>query len=154
MHQTVTENGIANKNILVALTTGQLYSLDMRQIHSRRPVSEPSLPEKEEGLTQYSPFVWLNPLSFVTLDESVRGSEIGGKTVLASSSTRLESTSLVFSAWGLDAYFNRVTPSQGFDSLASDFNYTLLVLILGALTGAVYIARGAVERKKLQSTWA
>ena len=40
--------GIANKNLLLGLAPGQLYSVDLRQVHPRRPLAEPSQPEKEE----------------------------------------------------------------------------------------------------------
>lgn len=42
LHHTVTVNGIANKNILLGLRNGQVYTVDMRQIHPRRPLSDPS----------------------------------------------------------------------------------------------------------------
>lgn len=45
---TESARGIANKNLLLGVAPGHLYSLDMRQVHPRRPLSEPSQPEKEE----------------------------------------------------------------------------------------------------------
>lgn len=67
IQHTVTSNGIANKNILVAFNNGQIYSLDMRMIHPRRPFGEPTLAEREEGLVQYNPFIHLVPLWAITL---------------------------------------------------------------------------------------
>ena len=43
MHHTITAHGISNKNILVGFRNGQVYSIDFKQIHPRRPFSEPSL---------------------------------------------------------------------------------------------------------------
>ena len=51
---TQSARGIANKNLLLALSPGHLYSVDLRQVHPRRPMTEPSKPEKEEVL--YSTF--------------------------------------------------------------------------------------------------
>lgn len=67
IHHTITSNGIANKNILIAFKNGQIYSLDMRMLHPRRPFGEPSKTEKEEGLIQYNPFIHLAPAWAITL---------------------------------------------------------------------------------------
>jgi len=67
IHHTITSNGIANKNILIAFKNGQIYSLDMRMLHPRRPFGEPSKTEKEEGLIQYNPFIHLAPAWAMTL---------------------------------------------------------------------------------------
>jgi hypothetical protein len=45
---TQSARGIANKNLLLGVAPGQLYSIDLRQVHPRRPLAEPSQPEKEE----------------------------------------------------------------------------------------------------------
>lgn len=42
LQHTVTAQGLSNKNILVATQNGQVYSVDMRQVHPRRPFSDPS----------------------------------------------------------------------------------------------------------------
>lgn len=42
LQQTITERGIANKNLLIGLRNGQVFSVDLKQIHPRRPFSEPS----------------------------------------------------------------------------------------------------------------
>lgn len=122
----------------------------MRTIHPRRPLGEPSQFEKEEGLYQYNPFVHFNPLTSVTYDNAIEG----GIQKIVSSPTRLESTSLVLSFGGLDVHFNRVMPSQGFDSLASDFNHPLLLLILASLAVAVYMLKTLSYNKTLNQNWA
>lgn len=43
LQHTVTAHGLSNKNVLVGMQNGQIYSVDMRQIHPRRPFSEPSI---------------------------------------------------------------------------------------------------------------
>lgn len=42
LSHTISARGIANKNVLVALSNGQVFSVDMRQIHPRRPLTDPS----------------------------------------------------------------------------------------------------------------
>jgi len=42
LQQTITERGITNKNLLVSLQNGQIISVDLRQVHPRRPLTEPS----------------------------------------------------------------------------------------------------------------
>lgn len=146
---TQSTRGIANKNILLALSTGQVYSVDMRQIHPRRPMTEPSLPEKEEGLTQYNPFLHLVPFQAVTVDSSVNGVES-----VVSKATLMESTTLVLSYGGSDLHFARTQSSGGFDLLASEFNKPLLLLILGGLSLVATVLRFAYVKKIVSTTWA
>lgn len=42
LSHTLTMSGVSNKNILIAFRSGQVFSVDMRQIHPRRPMSDPS----------------------------------------------------------------------------------------------------------------
>lgn len=94
----------------------------------------------------------LNPLSTTTLNYALQH----GATRLLSSSSRVESTSVVL-AFGddtLDLQCNsHVTPSQGFDRLAADFNHPLLLTILGGLGLAVLWLRSMHLKKELHSHW-
>ena len=67
---------------------------------------------------------------------------------------RLESTSLVLVFGGLDVFFSRISPSQGFDVLASDFNYPLLILLLVVLALAVFGLRRVHVAKTIKQSWA
>lgn len=151
LHHTVTSNGVANKNILVSLRNGQIFSLDFRQIHPRRPMSEPTKAEKEEGLQRYSPFVNFNPVTALTHNYTLSK----GVATMVSVSSRLESSSVVLSFGGesLDMHLNRVLPSQGFDLLSSDFNHGLLVAILLGLATTVMMLRNMLRKKQLNSLW-
>lgn len=163
LHKTLTSNGISNKNLLVAVNGGQIFSLDLRQIHPRRPFSDPSMTEKQEGLLRYSPYIMFNPFQAVTLNYNLPGGPVHNMISVPSS---LESTALVFSFGGcshqstggrcstLDYHANRVMPSQTFDMLASDFNYELLVLILLGLAIGVMMLQRAKKSKLLYSNWA
>jgi hypothetical protein len=144
----------------------------MRHINPRRPLTDPTPAEKEEGLQKYSPGLFFLPQNYLTLDEELFGNEIwGSKVIIVSEETRLESTSLILTYWGLDLHLNIAMPSQGFvclifstpflllllirfDSLASDFNYALLALILFALGAVVLILRYYAQKKQLLSMWA
>lgn len=152
LHHTVTQHGLSNKNLLLGLRNGQIYSVDMKQVHPRRPFSDPSAAEKTEGLVRYSPFVALMPLSALTHNYSLPG----GVGRIVSTASNLESSSLVLSFGGatVDMHLNRVMPSQDFDLLSSDFNYSLLVAILLALATAVLFLRNLQQRKHLSAIWA
>ena len=54
LHHTVTAHGLSNKNLLVGLRNGQVYSIDMRQVHPRRPFSDPSAAGNKVALSNYS----------------------------------------------------------------------------------------------------
>ena len=55
---------------------------------------------------------------------------------------------------GLDVFFSRVSPSQGFDVLASDFNHPLLILLLVLLAFGVYALKRIHVAKTLKQSWA
>lgn len=147
LHYTVTKGGVSNINLIVVFQNGQIYSMDRRQISPRRPVAAPSKIELEEGLHQYTPFLFFSPLKYLTLDYQVH--DVRG---VKSTPTLLESTSLVFS-YGLDCHFARDVPSQGFDKLASDFKGVLLLVILFGLSAAVQLLRQMSLRKNLMTAW-
>jgi ER membrane protein complex subunit 1, C-terminal len=65
--------GMAHKNILIGFSGGQLFSIDHRMIHPRRPMGTPTNSEKEEGLSQYNPFIPIIPQHAVTQDARVAG---------------------------------------------------------------------------------
>ena len=67
---------------------------------------------------------------------------------------RLESTSLVLIYGGHDLFFSRLRPSEGFDVLASDFNYPLLIFLLVVLAGCVLALKRAHAEKSLKQSWA
>ena len=69
-------------------------------------------------------------------------------------SVRLESTSLVLIYGGLDIFFSRISPSQGFDVLASDFNHPLLIFLLLMLAFGVFALKRIHVAKTLKQSWA
>jgi len=150
IQHSVTAKGIANKNVLIGLTSGQVYALDARLISPRRPLVEPSAAERGEGLGVFHPFVQFNPQQAVTHNYALASGPLG----IVSAPTRLESSSLVFSFGRLDVQCNRVIPSGGFDLLASDFNHALLSAMLLLLGITVIVLRMIAKRKAVGQVWA
>lgn len=150
---TVTAKGIANKNILVGFTNGQIFSVDMRQIHPRKPMADPTIAEKTEGLSRYSPFLSLDAAYSAITYNYTLGS---GPAHIVSSASSLESTSLVVSFGGsaVDLHVTRVLPSKGFDMLPSNFNYIALVAILAGLAAAALVLQRMTQKKRLHQLWA
>lgn len=147
LFRTLTTKGLSNKNILIGTVAGQIQSVDLRAIHPRRPLGEPSKTEKEEGLVQYTPYLHLSGLSYASHNLSIANIE-----GIVAGASNLESTSLLL-AFGLDLFFNHVKPSQSFDILSSDFNYSLLVIILVVLGIIVNILRRMAKSKALKAPW-
>merc|ERR1712000_129448 len=107
--------------------------MDMRQISPRRPTGTPTVPEKEEGLQQYNPFVALHPPNMVTYNTSLPGPV----TTIYSIATVLESSSIVLATTPNGIFYNQIMPSNGFDIMPSDFNHLLLIAILAAMAAGV-----------------
>lgn len=149
MQQTFTTHDLTNKVLLLGLSTGQVLACDLRWIDPRRPLTPPTNAEKEEGLSQYSPFLYVMPLSVVTFNETVPRVSL----ITSTPSTVLESTTTVLVV-GLDLFMARVTPSEGFDLLASDFNKLLLTLILGLMFVVVVVLRQLSRKKSIAQGWA
>lgn len=149
VHHTTTTHGISNKNLLVAMSSGQVYMVDSRQISPRRPTSEPSQYELQDGLQQFTPFLMLNPLQCITHNYAM-GS--GAKRILSAPSL-LESSSMVLSYGHPDVHFNRVLPSADFDLLGADFNYPLLTLLLAILGALVWYLQRMQRNKHIRTMW-
>jgi hypothetical protein len=97
---------------------------------------------------QYNPFIHLSPVLAVTTDAVVRGVR-----KIVCRATRLESTGLVVSYGGTDLHFAHSQSSGGFDLLASDFKYSLLLTIMIALAVTIMGLRIAYKRKIISSAW-
>ncbi len=153
---TRTQRGVASKHVLLGMEPGQLAALDRRALDPRRPVLEDDATkaqrkkaerELQEGLSPYRPFVPLVPRQMVSHTRTI----VGLKNIYATDS-KLESTSLVL-ACGVDLFGARHTPSGAFDLIADDFNYALLVLLLGAMSMGMIMLRRAAAAKNLSLMW-
>lgn len=150
---TLSRHGLTNKNILLTMESGEVYNLDFRLLHPRRPVSEPTAAEKEEGLMRYGPIFPLMPQSTVTMEQGLRPTS-RYPTQTLSAPSYLESEALIF-IYGCfnDVLFTSVTPSQGFDTLSANFNYTALVGLITLLFVGVMILRRMHRRTTLKRMW-
>lgn len=149
LQNAVTSRGISNKDILVALDNGQIFVLDRRQIDPRRPINPPMPREKEEGLMQYLPYVFMNPTQCITFNSTLPTTR---PIDMHTTPALLESTTMILTH-GLDVHFVRMSSSRGFDLLAPDFNYGLLLLILVGMAVALYTVRNMAKTKSLNAGW-
>ena len=153
---TRTQRGVSSKHVLLGMEPGQLAALDRRALDPRRPVLEDDATkaqrkkaerELQEGLAPYRPFVPLIPRQMVSHTLTI----VGFKNIYATDS-KLESTSLVL-ACGVDLFGARHTPSGAFDLIADDFNYALLVLLLGAMAAGSIMLSARAAAKNLSLMW-
>lgn len=146
MQVTLTEKGITTKDVIVACQSGVIIDIPWILVDPRRPMKMTEV-EKEENLLPYMPEIPLNyafSLNYYNYVYNVRG--------IATSSTGLESTSLVF-AYGLDIYFTRVFPSKTFDLLREDFDYLFVsTLMFGLLTGT-FLTKKLASSSNLKKAW-
>lgn len=146
MVDTVSEKGITNKHILIAISSGGLLELPKAFLDPRRPIT-PTAEHREEGLIPYMPELPVlseGLINYNKLVQLVRGIEV--------SPAGLESTCLVF-VYGLDTFYTRVTPSKTFDILKDDFDHLLIIGVLILLICLAYITKYFSQRKILKSAW-
>lgn len=139
--------GVTEKQLLIGTINGQIYSLDRRFLDPRRPAGKPSKSDQSEGLMPYAPV-----LPVMTQNVLSYTKEIERLNTIVSVPAGLESTTLVL-GYGLDIFFTRAMPSQGFDILPEEFQWELLVLIITALFVGQYVARTSLEKQMLDRQW-
>lgn len=145
---TASRNGISNRKLVLAGVDGQVFSIERKLLEPRRPVGELKDAEKKEGLVQYSEL--LPSIPYLSLSSS---QSIESVKHIISSSTDLESQSLILAFGGPDIFFCRTSPSRGFDLLPDSFNRELLSIVIIALGLVVIFSRGRVSRRSLKDGW-
>ena len=60
---------------------------------------------------------------------------------------------VLINSFGGDLLVRTVTPSGGFDTLASDFNYIALIALLGALVVIIIILKIMNQTTSLRRIW-
>lgn len=153
LQHTASAKGISHKNLLLSLDSGEAYSIDLRMVHPRRPLSEPTPAEKEEGLARYNPFIIFNPIQSLTGNSSLEGS--GALQAISAPSARESTCTVLLYGLGGSRGVRLLThtPSQGFDTLAEDFNYALLLLLLTGLAACVALLRVMHVKNTLRRLW-
>ncbi|KAK7496801.1 hypothetical protein BaRGS_00012010 [Batillaria attramentaria] len=146
MSSTVTEKGITNKNLIIALRVGGVLSLPKALLDPRRP-SIPTQETAEEGTIPYIPELPVSTESFINYNRSifnVRG--------IHTSPAGLESTSLVL-VYGIDLFCTRVMPSKMFDVLKEDFDYFFIGTVLSLMILVSVVSQKLAARKALNRAW-
>mmetsp|Transcript_52422 Transcript_52422/g.162693 ORF Transcript_52422/g.162693 Transcript_52422/m.162693 type:complete len:149 (+) Transcript_52422:137-583(+) len=142
-----TMHGITTKNVIAALASDQIFSIDKKLLDPRRPIGKPSPDDMEEGLMPYSPFLPVMPTAVLSYNRTILQLR---KIVVAPA--RIESTCLMV-AVGADVFFSRVTPAKAFDCLGDDFNYTSLVLSTLALMILSWVVSWFQAKRELSQAW-
>lgn len=146
MADTVTERGMTNKHLLIALPSGGILELPKTFLDPRRPITP--LPEhREEGLIPYIPELPIMSEGIINYNQSVL--RVKG---IVTAPSGLESTCLVF-VHGLDLFYTRVTPSKTFDILKDDFDHYLITVVLLGLVALSYTTKRLAARKTLRAAW-
>jgi hypothetical protein len=121
--------GIAYKQLLAILPTGQVYALDARLLDVRR---EKSQEPKAIGLVPWQEELILDPRMIIS-----RNFTVGVPLMLASEAAMLESSSHGWALGTEGLFYTRLLPSKRFDQLAEDFDWPLLIgLILLVSVGS------------------
>ncbi|XP_014675376.1 PREDICTED: ER membrane protein complex subunit 1-like [Priapulus caudatus] len=146
MTTTITEKGITNRHILLALADGGILDLPKALLDPRRP-NTPTAEHREEGLIPYMPEIGAPKEMIINYNRSVFNID-----AIYSAPAGLESTTLIF-AYGLDLFCTRVWPSKMFDVLKDDFDYWLISVVLTALILSSIILQKMAARKQLHAAW-
>ncbi|KAJ5575709.1 hypothetical protein N7535_002635 [Penicillium sp. DV-2018c] len=149
MAVTQTRQGITTRLLLCTLPSSHsIVGIPRPVLDPRRPVDrDPTAAEAEEGLFRYAPYLDFDGKWYLSHTRDVAGI----KDVI-SSSTLLESTSLIF-AYGSDIFGTRATPSQAFDILGKNFSKLQLVLTVVALGAGVAVLAPMVRRTQVNALW-
>ncbi|KAJ3303622.1 hypothetical protein HDU76_005326, partial [Blyttiomyces sp. JEL0837] len=144
---TITNAGIATRELLVSIVTNEIMAINRRMLDPRRPIGQPTSDDKEEMLIPYQPVIPYMPREVVSYNLTVAGVE-----GIISSPSEIESTSLVI-AYGLDLFFVRRAPSKTFDVLSEDFNYLSLIATMVLLVVGIEVSKYFAQRKRLMDAW-
>lgn len=144
MAVTLTERGITNKFLLIALSNGAVVEIPWMMLQPRFA----GMPcGAEESCIPYMPEIPLHPEAIINYNQTlgrIRGIEVAP--------ARLESTSHIL-VHGLDIFYTRVAPSKTFDVLKEDFDHRLIVLVLAGLIIASFGTMHLAARKALKQAW-
>ncbi|CAH1114196.1 unnamed protein product [Psylliodes chrysocephalus] len=141
---TLTEKGITNKFLLIALSTGAVIEIPWLLLQPRFN-DIPCGPE--ESCIPYMPEIPLSSEAIINYNQTlyrIKGIEVAP--------ARLESTSHIL-VHGLDMFYTRVAPSKTFDVLKEDFDHLMIVLVLTGLIAASYITKYLASKKTLKQLW-
>jgi len=145
---TSTKQGISRQNILLASSDGALNTMNKMILESRRPVGAAKPEEKKEGLLPYNELIPESPLFSLTYNQTNEPF-----TSIVSTSTSLESQSLVLGFGGPDIFFTRTSPTKGFDLLPETFNKILVGGTTVGIVIALFVVQRMGKKKILKQGW-
>ncbi|KAG5437583.1 hypothetical protein PCANB_000618 [Pneumocystis canis] len=146
----LTRYGITSRDIISYIDTNQIILIPKKLLDPRRPIlinNKMPLESIEEGLLPYNVNLLIDSQSIIT-----RKNEVYGIKHILSSSTLLESTSIIL-AYGHDIFLTYVTPSNSFDILNPNFNKIQLLLTIFMLIIGFFILRLMTKAKLLKKRW-
>ena len=145
---TSTKQGISRQNILLASSDGSLNTINKMILETRRPLGEVKKEEKKEGLMPYREMIPDSPLLSLNYNQTTEAFRS-----IVSSTTSLESQSLVFGFGGPDLFFTRTSPTKGFDLLPETFNKMLVGLTTAGIVVALFVVQRMGSKKALKQSW-
>jgi len=145
---TSTKQGISRQNILLASSDGSLSTINKMILETRRPVGEVKPNEKKEGLLPYKEMIPGSPLFSLNYNQTMEPFQS-----IVSTTTSLESQSLVFGFGGPDLFFTRTSPTKGFDLLPESFNKMLVGTTTVAIVVALLLVQRMGSKKTLKQGW-
>ncbi|PWA02019.1 hypothetical protein BB558_001844 [Smittium angustum] len=147
MGASTTHNGIAVQSLALAFRNQPLALIPLTEIDSLRPVGYGDKTPTSDYLMPYKPLVIIDSLASPSYNLS-----ISGVSEIRSTSTNLESTSLVL-FYGLDVFCTRLSPSGSFDVLSVSFSKLNLVATIVTLVVASIVTVPFVRRRVLGDLW-
>lgn len=150
MDHTLTLQGITRQDLVLIMNSGQLLTLDRRQLSPRRkPEEDHEVSDFDDAmLPPYKPLIPLVHTNILTHDRQVEGLQHTTVTWAL-----LESTCFVAS-YGLDLFVARVMPEKSFDMLTDDFNYSAIVISLGVMVAATIVAEVYFKKNQVKRLFA
>jgi hypothetical protein len=139
--------GISSKEFLAITQYNQLLGIPKVLLDPRRPVQEPTALDKQEGLIPYQGELYLDERLILSYNLTIAAAQS-----ITTSPALLESTSMTFT-YGLDLFFRRIQPSQGFDLLNEDFNYVFLIATVTLVIALIVITKQQAKKKELANAW-
>ncbi|XP_070498350.1 ER membrane protein complex subunit 1 isoform X2 [Chironomus tepperi] len=144
LRETITEKGITNKHVLMALDSGAVVEMPWMLLDPRR---NSMVPTEYEGIIPYIPELVIQHENIINYNQTI--AKING---IYTAPSGLESTCLVM-VYGLDIFVTRVSPSKTFDLLKEDFDYFLISTVLIGLITASYVVKHLAAKKTIKQAW-
>lgn len=146
-----TEGSITERSLVFALSSGQVASLSRLAVDARRPMQQSAV-DPTEALAMYSPYISFQPSEtsalYVTRDQYL--TNLVG---LAVAPVPRQESSCHVAAFGTDLFYSKFAPAGSFDTLPSDFRFSVVIGTVLLLLLSVYYGERLREEKELTAAW-